>query len=162
MKLSTETTLIIPQDVVYFDMFSVGLERDGVVIKAKAPLFADWIKGTQSVKTASGKPKLYREIGPWDQSSECFLVPDHSWQETKSYGFAPTGGQGSWFWNDRPNLVWLFHVDLGTGMEIKVKQPISLNNWEDYFTACCSTITSIYTQELRQALAEAKFIEKVG
>lgn len=152
MKLSTEIITNTPQELVYFDYLTMDIVPKGLLVKAKAPLFAEWIK-TQSQKSDGGKLPTWTLAG-----SGKFYYPADQWTYTQPWGYAMYNHL-KYFADEKPNLIWLFHTELATGCEMTFPEPISINNWEDYFTTSCRAVQDIYTRELRQASVSARFKE---
>jgi hypothetical protein len=154
LKLKTTILVSVGEERNYFDYFRLTMEDEGLRIEAKSPLFAAWLKsitsGFYQTKTSN----------PWHMGKEKYLaltqqLPPNSlshlgWVFLDEYWFFQEG---------KPNLFWLTHKDLGEGFSILVKQPISLNDFQDYFEQCSTAIRELYVHLLRKASAEATFSE---
>lgn len=166
MDLVTEIKTSVPKEVVYFDHLTMDVVAEGMVVKAKSELFHNWIKSQQALKTGDGELCTYtirksdpvafhNKVGPMGHE---FYTPQDKWNYSVPYGLAQIG-YGEYFVDEKPNLIWMFSTKLGEGTEVLFKTPISLNNWEDYFTTCCKAIQDIWYRELRRVSITAKFKE---
>ena len=158
MELVTTTKLTLPssESITYFGPLSMEMLDEGLLIKGRSPLFAKFIQE----RYASPPEEVPSFKTKWGKA-ESFL-------QLKT-AFPPNGisafiryGEPNYFQDAEPNMIWLLHRDLATGFSLLVEQPISLNNFEDYFTSCCAAIQDIYTKFLRKASAEATFAEVWG
>lgn len=165
MELITELRTKTPQEITYFDYLTMDIVPEGLLVKAKSKVFADWIKAQGIYKDTLSTPALMKLkstsyaklIGPPDLM---LYQPLDKWNYGMPYGLAQWGF-GDYFGDEKPNLMWLFHPELETGCEFLFRTPISLNNWEDYFTSCCKSIQDIWCKELRTASISATFKELV-
>lgn len=165
MELITEITTKLPKEVVYFDYLTMDLVPQGLLVKAKSKLFSDWIKSSQSFqanglheywthKSTPSRPCLLGSPG------QQFYTPLDKWNYSVPYGIAQLP-LAEYFLEEKPNLIWLFAVGLDEGTEVLFRHPISLNNWEDYFTNCCRAIQDIWIKELRTVTISASFKERL-
>jgi hypothetical protein len=155
LKLATEVVVSTPREMVYFDHLQMDIVPEGLLVKAKAPLFAEWIK-SQSLPAGAGTSPSQPTFNI--RGSGKFYYPADTWAYQKPYGFAAHGAW-NYFADEKPNLIWLFNTALAEGCEYTFKLPISHNNWEDYFTMCCRAVQEIWVKELRHASISAKFKE---
>jgi hypothetical protein len=158
MKLKTTLVVNTSSEHAYFDYLRMKMVDEGLVVEGKSPLFAAWMK---TLYEPTPTFQAMRTSHPW------YVGPKTYYRLAKEFpprGLVQSPGwiypdEFQFFSDSRPNLMWLLHKDLGTGFSITVKQPISLNNFQDYFSECCEAVRDIYTGMLRQASAEATFSE---
>jgi len=165
MELVTEVSVKLPSELVYFDYLTMDLDRRGVRIKAKSPTFAEWIRTSQTLSSSpqalSARHPLAQLLHPAtpEAGTPLFYIPLDTWSYHRSEGIAHPNYTDYFPESDKPNLFWLFHSQLGEGMDLLWQLPISLNNWEDYFTSCCRAVQDIWAKELRRVTLSAKFKE---
>ena len=159
MKLKTTLVVGTEAEHNYFDYFRLKMVDEGVQLQAKSPLFGAWM---QSFCDAEPTYLALRTTHPWYDGPKAYKKFVREWPPAmgggESIGWIYPE-QVHFFEEGRPNLLWLAHKDLATGINLVVKQPISLNNFQDYFSECCESIRDIYVGLLRKANAEATFSE---
>jgi hypothetical protein len=169
MKLKVTLQSSTKTDVLYFDELTMLLTPGGLNIKARSPLFAEWIKtgqillgGAENTEPleafkylAASKSAMIQALG---EEAKNFYVPTETWSWQKPYGWVHLQNF-ELFADEKPNLFWLFHKGLAEGFDITLKKQLSINDWEDYFTACCKAIQEIWLKELRSAVLSASFSE---
>jgi hypothetical protein len=152
------------EEVKYFEKLKLELVETGVRIQAKSPMFYDFFAGV-TPKTAAGKPTTYG--GGDNLPTRIMHVPSGLFRS-----YTTTGGRKilfhstdvNLFHEGCPNLSWLLSLDLGKGLDIVVRQPMSLNDFEDYFSECCTFIQEFYLRNMRRGSLAATFtsVEETG
>lgn len=154
MDLKTLLTVTTPNEFQYFESLEMEIIPEGLEIRAKSPLFAKWIKETQTQQQLPPIPGMVApKIGPKEAK---FWRPTTQW-EWGPYGFAAMDSQ--YFAEERPNLMWLFNTELDKGCVTHFYRAISINNWEDYFTTCAKSIQNLYLDHMRSACVKLRFSE---
>ena len=157
MRLKTTLFAEVKEEGTYFEHFKMTMLDEGLQIEAKSPLFASWIKSLVVPGSGAALPRK----NPW-YISPTIAYPILSNPDS----FPPRGvtgyiypGEPGFFSEHQPNLLWLLHPGLAEGFSLTVKQPITLNDFEDYFAKCCDAIRDIYVTQLRKATLQATFSE---
>lgn len=169
MQLKVTLQSSTKKEVLFFDELTMLLTPGGLNIKAKSPVFAEWIKSSQVLLGGVDGTELLEAIKclPASKSimtqhlgeeAKNFYCPCEVWSWQKPYGWAHLQNF-EFFSDEKPNLFWLFHKGLAEGFDITVKKQLSINDWEDYFTSCCKAVQEIWVKELRSALLSASFSE---
>jgi len=158
MKLKTSLQAEVQEEGTYFPLLRMTMLDEGLEIQAQSPLFARWI---QSISSGGEEVIRLTKKHPWYLGSTLFYR-----RLLNLDSFPPRGinafiypEEHDYFSDGQVNLLWLLHPNLAEGFSLVVKQPISLNNFEDYFAKCCDAIRDIYVTQLRKASLEATFSE---
>lgn len=151
MQLQTLLQVKVPDPVEFFPEFTIALASEGVLIRARSPLFARFLEGKALIgKKGEG---LFNSL--WQGNNLRSPLP--------SVNFASEWSMHSMdglFIGDRePNLIWLTHPDLGTGCKVLLKIPISVPDLEDYFTTAVVKLRNIYTSFIREVEFSAQLSE---
>lgn len=153
MKLVTEVSCTTQEEVEYFPLLEMEVAPGGLLVRAKSPAFAAWIKGSEIQRKEGSPPKT------WTFQGKSFYYPTEKWSYDIPRVFAGYGGSQPYFADDRANLFWLFSTELEEGFEVLMPNPISLNNLEDYFTSSCQQIQALWSKDLRRVVLSARFKE---
>lgn len=141
MKLETLTACVVKDSLVFFPEFILSLEKGGVRIRAKSPVFAEFLAQERASKGSTtrdlsniwrGFPIAYVPAG----SLRNFIYPTMT-----LWGHGDEGPV--------PNLIWLFHKDLATGIDLTIAHPIALNDLQNYFATTCDLLQEIYVTQIR-------------
>jgi hypothetical protein len=140
MRIEVLTSQVVSDAVEFFPEFTVSLEKGGLRLRGKSPIFAEYI---HSFKKQQG----FRKAGqPWEKFP-LEVVPNL----LGDYVFL---GNGVYIRQDgelTPNLIWLFHKDLATGFDLTVADPVGLNDLQQYFQDACQLLQEIYVTSIRTA-----------
>lgn len=165
-RLRTVVEAEVLEEVGYFDYLDMEMVDEGLLIRAKSPLFGKWIENitdkkvgvvaSSAVAWAGGT--YYIPPGTYDALGNRGVRGPEVWpprgvQCVAFLDYSPFFSEGS------PNVLWMFHTKLGEGFSLTVRQPTSPNNFEDYFQECVQAVQDIYTTCLRKASLHATFAE---
>lgn len=155
MQLETLLSAKVDEKLEFFPEFKVSLTEEGIQIYAKSPIFAEMI-----AKQPGLKPGDDYMMKPWRGNSLRLYSKLPKLSRYLSFEY------GVWLRNrdedgprSNPNLFWLTHPDLAKGCTITIREPIALNDVEDYFTTACASLREIYMHHIRTAEFRAKLSE---
>jgi hypothetical protein len=149
MKLKTSVIASLEEEDKYFEYLRMKMEDQGLRIQAKSPSFAKWFNDQ-----SQGVLKV-KATNPWSGGAYHNICLENI-KGVNGYIYPD---DYSFFHDGTPNLLWMVHKELEGGFDLLVKQTISLNNFEDYFSQCCEAVRDLYTTYLRKASLEASFSE---
>lgn len=155
MQLETLLSARVDERLEFFPEFKLSLEEEGICIQARSPLFAE-LFSKQAYRQGSSEELLLR---PWkDNSLRLFAKTSKLGKYIQpEYGlFQGRRDDGDGL---LPNLLWLTHPDLGSGCKVVLREPVPLNDLEDYFTSACAALREIYVHHIRSAEFVAKLSE---
>jgi hypothetical protein len=154
MRLTTEITAVVPEEVEFMPLFSVELTDEGVLLKAKSPLFANYFR-------TISKASKTRKFKFWP--GEYYVDLDLSRIKSSSGAFELNQWDQSLVRGGIVNLSWLSHVDLGSeeGMTFLYPDAMSYQDMEDFFTLACEALRDIYLCNLRKAKLSVRMAEVI-
>ncbi len=155
-KYKIEVTAGMLEESTYFETLRMRMIDEGLLITARSPAFATAISAAAN-RTPTGKASTQVGTDSW-KNGKFFSVNRAAFPPRQVEGLACFYAQGiHYFYDSCVNVPWLLHVGLGEGFELVVPYPISMNDFEDYFTRSCAAIQDIYRQVLRKGELEATF-----
>lgn len=142
MRLETQISVEVDEDVEYFPHFSIESHEKGTRIKATSPIFA------AHFETLAKGEQLVKGSGLWKGATFVVLSKPVGLMMSPSAPLFVNEGQ-------TPNLVWLLMKELKEGLDIIVPEPLSPNNLEDYFTGACDALRDYYLTHIRKVKLQA-------
>jgi hypothetical protein len=135
----------------YFPVFRLSLEPHGVLLTARSPIFAEALKKVPK-QTAPRIDSIWREVGiditafpklPILRPQDGLFMINPAGPDF--IGNRPNNNNN----NNLPNLVWLAHPRLDTGIELLFQIPVGFNDLQHYFTSTCTILQDYYCNNIR-------------
>lgn len=140
MRLQTLLDTRVNDAIEYFPELRVSLEKGGLRVKARSPIFAEFLGRSASTPFSAAK-------GPW--AGVPFLLPKAHYSEVYIDPNGNLFGSNMDSGEQVANVAWLACKDLATGVDVLIKHPIGLNDMENYFTSACAQLQSLYVNHIR-------------
>ena len=165
MKIETSEAFEVSDEIVFVDLFEVSLEEEGLVVRMKSPLFANFIGRLRGdmmpVGTVPGEPGA---------EPPAFDFSPHEWKNCNKhvgddYLYITLAPQRSFLIENQgggvlyPNLSFLLVKGLETGIEITSSFPVSVADSLDFYRAAAKGLQDIYMKWLRPFNATSKMKE---
>lgn len=126
--------------------FSLDVEPTGIRLKAKSAVLGEYFDKLPTMDLQN-----FRFGDMWKVLN--FRMPK------MDYPIYLQPRQGWWAGEDQPNIVWILSKDIGSGIDVLIPMPMTLNNLHDYFMKVQQTVTNFYTAYVRKAGMKARISE---